>query len=83
MNNPSHSDGGGLCLIPGHQERHHAGFQGPGLVCAYLPYSGLEGEAVSLAGSDKKTQVATESQAISDVGCRTGPTGVPEVGRAG
>lgn len=62
-------------------------------MCVYLPHSGLcfpcaklggfEREAVSQAGSEEEAEAEAESQAISDVGCRTGLTGVPEVGRAG
>jgi hypothetical protein len=44
---------------------------------------GLEGEAVSQAGSDEKAEVKAEGQMSSDVGCKTGPTGVPVVGWAG
>lgn len=89
INNPSHFDGGSICPSPGPQEHHHARSQGTELVCAYIPHSshcfpwarpgGLEGEAASQTGNNEEAENKAENQVISDVGCRTGPTGVPKV----
>lgn len=97
MNNPSHLGGGKLCLshAPGPQEHHHGNLRVLKLVCVYLPHSGLcfpwarpegfEGKATNQAGSEEEgeAEAEAESQVISAVGCRTGPTGVPEVGGVG
>lgn len=77
VNNPSHSDGGSLCPSPGPRNTIALGL---GSLC--FPWArlvGLEGGAGSQAGSDKEAEDKAESPVISDVGCRTGPTGVPEV----
>ena len=57
MNIPSCSDGSSLCLIPGPQEHHHAGSQGPRLVRAYLSYNGLEGEAANRLGMTSRLKL--------------------------
>lgn len=89
INNPSHFDGGSICPCPGPQEHHHARSQGTELVCAYIPHSGLcfpwarpgglAGEAASQTGNNEEAENKAENQVISDVGCRTGPAGVPKV----
>lgn len=89
INNPSHFDGGSLCPSSGPQEQHHARSQGTELVCAYIPHSGLsfpwarpgglEGEASSQTRSNEEAENKAENLLISDVCCRTGPTGVPKV----
>lgn len=89
INNPSHFDGGSLCRSPGPQEHHHARSQGTEIVCAYIPYNGLcfpwarpgglEVEASIQTGSNEEAENKAKNQVISDVGCRTGPTGMPKV----
>lgn len=79
INNPSHFDGGDICPSPGPQEHHHATSQETKLMCAYIPHSGLCFPWASQTGNNEEAGYKAENQVITDVGCRTGPTGVPKV----